>query len=149
MRVKLNRQSVHLPLYVILGKAAPLLGREWLRRIRLDWREIKTVRTVHYTNEGTLNSLLKKYDKVFREDLGTFNGYTATLNLKPGTQPRFFQARVVPYAIRPKVEEETDRLVQQGIITPVRFSEWATPIVPVIKKGGNVRICSDFKITVK
>lgn len=81
MRVKLNRQSVLLPLYLVLGKAAPLLGREWLCRICLDWREIKTVRTVHYTNEGTLNSLLKRYDKVFREDLGTFNGYTATLNL--------------------------------------------------------------------
>ncbi|XP_051962904.1 uncharacterized protein K02A2.6-like [Xyrauchen texanus] len=148
VRVKLNRQSVCLPLYVVTGNAAPLLGREWLRRIRLDWREIKTVRAVHQVNEGTFDSLLKRYAKVFREDLGTFSEYTATLSLKPGTQPRFFQARVVPYAIRPKVEEEIDRLLKQGIISPVRFSEWATPIVPVIKKGGNVRICGDFKITV-
>ncbi|XP_059413408.1 uncharacterized protein K02A2.6-like [Carassius carassius] len=148
VRVKLNKQSARLPLYVVKGDTAPLFGREWLRRIRLNWREIKTVRAVHQTNEKTLDSLLKKYAKVFSDDLGTFNGFEATLNLKPGHQPKFFQARVVPYAIRPKVEAELDRLVKQGIISPVRFSEWATPIVPVVKKGGNVRICGDFKITV-
>lgn len=30
VHVKLNRQSVRLPLYVVTGKAAPLLEREWL-----------------------------------------------------------------------------------------------------------------------
>ena len=32
-----------------------------------------------------------------------------------------------------KVEEELDHLVQEGILEPVLFSEWAAPIVPVIK----------------
>eukprot|EP00079_Xenopus_tropicalis_P016020 XP_004914327.1 PREDICTED: uncharacterized protein K02A2.6-like [Xenopus tropicalis] len=146
--VKLNKQRARLPLYIVTGNAVPLFGREWLRRIHLDWREIKSISAVHRSNEGTLDSLLKQHEKVFSEELGTFNGYTATINLKPGTQPKFFQARVVPYAIRPKVEEEINHLLKQGIISPVRFSEWATPIVPVIKKGGNVRICGDFKVTV-
>ena len=36
-----------------------------------------------------------------------------------------------------------------GIITPVQFSEWAAPIVPVLKRDKNsVHICDDYSVTV-
>ena len=62
--------------------------------------------------------------------------------------PIFLKARPVPYAIKPKVDAELDRLEKQGILTKVDWSDWATPIVPVAKKSGSVRICGDFKITI-
>ena len=34
-----------------------------------------------------------------------------------------------------------------GILEPIQFSEWASPIVPVLKSNGSVRICCDFKVT--
>ena len=47
------------------------------------------------------------------------------------------------------VEKELDNLKAQGIIEPVAFSEWAAPIVPVLKADKtSVRICGDFKLTV-
>ena len=39
------------------------------------------------------------------------------------------------------VEDELERLEKEGIISPVEFSEWAAPIVPVVKTNGDVRIC--------
>ena len=40
----------------------------------------------------------------------------------------------VPFAICEKVEQEIDRQVEEGILEPVKFSEWATPVVLIIKK---------------
>ena len=60
----------------------------------------------------------------------------------------FVKARPVPYSLKDKVAKELDRLVREGIITPVASSEWATPIVIVPKKDGSIRICGDFRITV-
>ena len=49
--------------------------------------------------------------------------------------------------MKPKVEAEIDKLVRDGVITKVDYSEWATLIVPVIKSDNSVRICGDFKVT--
>ena len=50
------------------------------------------------------------------------------------------------------VDEELDRLVQSGVIgviEPVEYSNWAAPIVPILKSDQkSVRICGDFKLTV-
>ena len=54
----------------------------------------------------------------------------------------------MPYALRPKVEEVLRRLQNEGILTKVEWSEWGTPIVPVPKKDGSVRICVDYKVIV-
>nr|CAI5818049.1 unnamed protein product [Callosobruchus analis] len=57
------------------------------------------------------------------------------------------KARPVPFALQPLVEEEIDNLVSQGVLEKVDMSEWATPIVPVVKSNGKVRLCGDFKVT--
>jgi hypothetical protein len=49
--------------------------------------------------------------------------------------------------LRPKVEQELDKLEKQNILTPVQVSDWASPVIPVLKKDGRVRISGDFKVT--
>ena len=39
-------------------------------------------------------------------------------------------------------------LQAQGIIIPGMFSEWAAPIVPVIKSDGNIWMCGDCQVTI-
>ncbi len=47
----------------------------------------------------------------------------------------------------PNVEEELDRLIKADVIGPVAYSDSATPIAPVLKSDGKVRICGDYKLT--
>ena len=75
-------------------------------------------------------------------------GMTAKIHVDAQARPSFYRPRSVPYAMRGKVEKELEHLEQQGIIEPVQFSDWAAPIVPVLKKDGSVRICGDYKLTV-
>ncbi|KAG8173933.1 hypothetical protein JTE90_006023 [Oedothorax gibbosus] len=36
-------------------------------------------------------------------------------------------------------------LKKLGLIEPVETSDWATPIVPIVKPDGSIRICGDLK----
>lgn len=60
----------------------------------------------------------------------------------------FLRSRVISFQIKSKVEDELDRMVQAGILKPVNTSRWATPVVPVLKSDGSIRICGDFSVTV-
>ena len=95
-----------------------------------------------------VDQLLQKYESVFSEGVGTLKGHKADLKVEEGCQPSFHKPRQVPYALRPKVEAELTRLEEDGILSKVEYSEWATPIVPVVKRNGSVRVCGDFKISV-
>ena len=69
------------------------------------------------------------------------------MQLEENVSNVFLPPRPLAFALKSKVDVELDRLLRLGIIYPVEFSDWATPIVPVAKASGDVRICADFKIT--
>ena len=65
---------------------------------------------------------------------------------------KFCKAKLMPYALRNRVEEELDRLERQGVQKRVKYSKWALPIVTVVKDAkdplGPIRICGDYKVAV-
>ena len=137
-----SQQSQEL-LLVVKGEGPRLLGRNWLHHIRLDWQQINQV------SPNPAQSVLQRHKEVFQGGLGALQGYEAKIMVDLKATPRFHKARTVPYAYRELVEKELDRLVQEGILEPVEFADWASLIVPVLKKDKNsVRICGDFKQTV-
>ena len=81
---------------------------------------------------------------MFKDGIGTVQVVKGKIHVDPQAKPKYFKPRPVAYALRQKVEEELDRLLSEGTICPVEFSEWATPIVPIVKSDGTIRICGDF-----
>ena len=142
--ISFQDQHKKLQLFVVGEKGPSLLGCDWLSHIRLNWEELHHI----VQPKLTLAAVLDKHSKVFSEKLGVVRGVTAKFHIDPQARPKFYRPRSVPYAMREKVEQELDRLHQQGIIEPVQFSDWAAPIVPVLKQNGSVRICGDYKLTV-
>ena len=138
-----NDQRQSLRLMVTEGSGPTLLGRDWLGALRLDWRSIFQI-----GRSLTLQQVIAEHPEVFRDGLGELKGVTAKLYIDENTRPRFEKARPVAYAHRKRVEKELEQLQALGIIQPVQFSDWATPIVPVMKNDGGVRVCGDFKSTV-
>ena len=130
---------------MVRGKGPSLFGRDWLTKLCLDWTQLCAN---HVCYSLSLQGILDKYTSVFSSELGTLKDTTVTISLDPTAQPQFCKGRTVPYALKGKIEKELDRLVQQGVIELITFSEWAAPIVPVLKKDGTVRICGDYKMTV-
>ena len=66
------------------------------------------------------------------------NTFEARLQVKEGARPKFCKARPVPFALKEAIDRELDRLEAEGILEPVRYSEWAAPVVPVPKTEGQI-----------
>ena len=154
VRVNYFSQGKELPIVVVKGNRASLLGRNWLKVLKMDWKTIFNLNnvTVHNVDEKEkveISKILEKYENVFNSELGCLKDYEVSLKIKPDAIPVYKHARNPNYHLKGMVEKELQRLENLGIIKPINFSEWASPTVNLVKSDGkNVRICGDFKETV-
>ena len=140
VQVTHNGQTTSLPLVVTEGNGPTLLGRNWLEALRLDRTNIFRI-----GNNLSQQQILTQHADVFKEEL---QRVSASIHVSDKACPRFAKSRQVPFAMLAKVEKELDHLLTLGVIRPVQFSDWAAPIVPVLKGDGRVRICGDYKVTI-
>ena len=142
MSVEINNQAKEVIIRVVDGEGPSLLGRDLISSFTLPWENIFKVNSSEY------DDVLKKYSNLFDETtVGKIEGLQVQLHVDD-SKPVFKKARPVPYAIRSKYEESLDSLEKKGIIEKVEFSEWASPVVPVIKTDGSIRLCGDYSSTI-
>ena len=146
VRVRAEKIEKYLPLLVVKGRGSDLIGRDWLTELSLNWTNVKQVR--QSSEHPQLQQLLEKFADVFKPELGEYSGPKVSLPLRPNARPRFLKARNVPFALKEKVEKQLEKEIEQGILKSVSSSAFASPIVPVLKTDGSIRICADFKQTV-
>ena len=44
-----------------------------------------------------------------------------------------------------KVKKEIDKLLDVRFIYPIKNNEWVSPIIIVLKKNGEIRLCLDYR----
>ena len=93
-------------------------------------------------SKTNLNDLLHEFEDIISSELGTMKNQKSKIYLKPNSIPKFLKARPEPHALKNKIELKIQRMhmVKNNILAPVDVSEWATPIVPVIKEDSSIRI---------
>ncbi|XP_003738660.1 uncharacterized protein K02A2.6-like, partial [Galendromus occidentalis] len=85
-----------------------------------------------------------EFPELFKEGLGRCTKVEVTLPIKDGVVATHLPAGPIAIPLQEAVEKELKRLVDNGTLSPVEVSEWATPIVVVRKPNNQIRMCADF-----
>lgn len=141
--VKFNNIKDVVKLYVIRNGQRPILGRNFLKQFKIKNLEIYNV--MH--GKEILKNLISSFEDLFSEKLGLLKNVKVSLDTVGNVQPVFVKARKIPYALVESVEKELKKLESDGIIEKIETTEWGTPLVPILKENGQIRICADYKVT--
>lgn len=154
LAVQINGQRKSVALVVLESKKVftPLFGRDWLDVFFPAWRDAFRPISVNYTSilqeEVVVEDIKSKFQNVFDNDFSTpIKDFEADLVLKDN-RPVFRRAYEVPYRLKDKVIEHIDSLERDGVITPVEASEWASPVIIVVKKDQGIRMVIDCKVSI-
>ena len=90
-----------------------------------------------------LGKLVKEFPQVFQDKPGRTN--VAEHEIHVGNSPPIQQKPYrIPYSQRLTVQQEIEEMLAAGIVRP-SVSHWASPIMLVKKKTGEVCFCVDFR----
>ena len=141
-RLTHQRDSSNEEVYVIRGLKTDLLGLPAISSLHLVKRLCETEPA---EPDARTQEIQKQFPKVFN-GLGTM-GEEYVVKLKEESHPyAIYAPRNVPIPLRPKVQEELNRMEEIGVIQKVsQPTPWCAGMVVVPKKSGSIRICVDLK----
>ncbi|XP_015271835.1 PREDICTED: uncharacterized protein K02A2.6-like, partial [Gekko japonicus] len=140
--VEFKGKCVELSCLIAEGNRVNLLGLEWFEPLGIALTGVNAV------SENKWAVLYKEFPDVFGGGLGKYKGPPVSFELDPSVTPIRLKYRKVPIPLKPRIEAELDKLIAQGVLEPVPFSKWETPIVTPVKSDGSIRICADYKCTI-
>jgi hypothetical protein len=91
-----------------------------------------------------------RYPDVFSDEIGKYNGGSVKLHIDNNVRPVAQRNRKTAFHLRPKVEKEIQKLLDQNIIEKIGNTgtptPWVSPIVtPPKKNPEEIRVCVDMR----
>ena len=114
-----------------------------------DWSDDEEVGTKllgkyeGFNEEEVVQGLREEFPEVFSDLPGRTNACKLTIDTGEAAPRRSHPYRV-PNKLKEGVRAEVEKLVEMGIVVP-STSPWASPVVPVPKGDGTVRVCVDYR----
>ena len=128
---------------VVHGKAGNLISYATAVKLGL-MQPIKAIKCVD--EERPKSRWISKYPNVFSGKVGLLNTHQIKLHIDTRIKPVQQKLRPVPFHLRQPVEREIKTMLEEGLIEPIQGpTPWVSPIVPVPKPDGSVRICTDAR----
>jgi hypothetical protein len=144
-------QQSQLTVHVVNQDFPALFGLPWMKSIRLDWENllpaVLSVLAEPEPNRKLIADFKRIYPHVFSEIPGSILNFQVSLQLNEGVQPVFRGPRVIAIPLHDKTKVALDFMEKNEFIEACSPGPWGTPIVPVLKSNGEVRICGDFSGT--
>ena len=134
----------YLEAIVTYRNSPNILGTSWSQAFPADY--FPSVDSLH---DSRVSGLLETYKDLFSETTITNrSNIVVDIKIQANAVPKFCKARNVPLAIQEKLKRRLEQHVKEGYLRPVSNSDWATPVVPVMKPDGEIRICGDYPMTI-
>ncbi|UYV78582.1 hypothetical protein LAZ67_16002066 [Cordylochernes scorpioides] len=129
-------------IYVIDKRVESLLGGKASFELGIT----KRANHVNESMSTNIETLVQEHEHLFH-GLGTIKGYSHKVTLKDNYRPIAQRCRRIPYAMVEAVNQELDKMLENGIIEEVhQGSEWVSNIIVVPKRDSEeIRLCIDLR----
>ncbi|UYV84236.1 hypothetical protein LAZ67_X001628 [Cordylochernes scorpioides] len=144
--VSWGERSIKEQIFVIEGKAEPLLGKKASFELEIIKRGTKIRNIQQEVIPKDIYNLIQENMNLFQGQ-GNVKGYSQKITLKENVTPVAQRCRHFPYKMVEAINQELDKMIEDGIIEEVHeASEWISNIVAVPKKGTEeIRLCVDLR----
>ena len=88
--VSYRDQLEKLNLLVVQGAGMPMFGRDWLSKIKLNWKELCHLHGLSATRDN-LQKIFADHSDVYLNKLGLVKDVKVSLKMVPGAQPCFLR----------------------------------------------------------
>ena len=92
-----------------------------------------------------LLEVLQKHKAAFQGTRGKWKGPPMSFEMVDGAKPFHAKPFRIPQSLYDTLKKEINRLVDEGVLSPVKSSEWACPTFGIPKKDKTIRVVLDFR----